>query len=407
MDAKPKICVVGAGNASHVFMADLAHRGYAVDVFEGYGNQAERLNEALDEGGGIRVVDRSAPGDVREYTARPALVSSDPAEVVPDSDVILMPLPSFAFPDVLRAIRPHLAPGTTIFGMPGQGGLDLVATEELADEIAGGSLTVAGIVPLPLNCRIEEFGRRVDLAAFKDSYDLAAVPAQGAPAAARLLSGLLERPVRALGHYAAITLHASNPNIHPGRLYGLFGDHAEGSVYPTNPLFYETFDDVSARWCERISDERIAVWNALVEKTGGRIGRPGEVPDIKTYIENIYGDQIRDTSTTATVFSSNDGFRGFRCPMKPAGDGWTLDFDNRYFTEDIPEAFCAYKGMADLAGVDTPAIDEILAFFQRHMGKEYLRGGRLAGRDVGETKAPQAFGIHTLEDYLARLPGPA
>jgi len=405
MQSKPKICVVGAGNASHVFMADLAHRGYAVDVFEGYGDQAGRLNDALEDGGGIRVIDRSVPRDVHEYTGRPDRVSSDPAEVVPGADVLLMPLPSFAFRDVFRAIRPHLTPGTTIFGMPGQGGLELVATEELAEEIGGGTVTVAGVIPLPLNCRVLEFGKRVDLAAFKDSYDLAAVPAEGAPAAARLLSDLLERPVRALGHYAGITLHASNPNIHPARLYGLFSDYTEGRVYPTNPLFYETFDDVSARWCERVSDERITIWNALVEKTDGRIGRPDEVPDIKTYIERIYGDQIRDTSSTASVFRSNDGFRGFRCPMKPVGDGWTLDFENRYFTEDIPEGFCGYKGMADLAGVDTPAIDEILGFFQGHMGREYLKDGRLAGRDVGETKAPQAFGIHTLDDYLARMSG--
>ena len=64
--------------------------------------------------------------------------------------------------------------------------------------------------------------------------------------------------------------------------------------------------------------------------------------------------------------------------MKEISPGeWVPDFTNRYFTEDIPEGFCMYKGIADLAGVETPTIDLILGFFQNFMGKEYLKDGKL------------------------------
>merc|ERR1712147_387873 len=105
-------------------------------------------------------------------------------------------------------------------------------------------------------------------------------------------------------------------------------------------------------------------------------------------------------STFTTAISTCDGFKGFKCPMKPVERGWEPDFTNRYFTEDIPEGVCMYKGIADLAGVETPVMDEIVCFFQKFMGKEYIKDGKLAGKDVGETKSPQRYGITSLEDLL-------
>merc|ERR1739848_561291 len=241
-------------------------------------------------------------------------------------------------------------------------------------------ITVAGIIPMPLNCRIDEFGKRVQLAALKCSYDLAAIPAKDAPKASLALSGLLAgRPVNPIGNYVGIALHASNPNIHPGRLYGLFSDFVPGKIYPENPLFYESWNDESSKWCEKISEERVNIWQTICKLKPGT-GEPNQVPHLQPYIMAIYEGQIRDTSRLTTCFNTNDGFKGFRCPMKQVDGGWQPDFANRYFTEDIPEGFAMYKGIADLAGVETPTIDLILGFFQKLMGKEYLKDGKLAGQ---------------------------
>merc|ERR1712178_73035 len=116
----------------------------------------------------------------------------------------------------------------------------------------------------------------------------------------------------------------------------------------------------------------------------------GQVPHIKPYIESIYAGQIADTSALSKCFNTNDGFKGFRCPMKAVegSKGFEPDFTNRYFTEDIPEGVAMYKGIADLAGVETPVLDEIVCFFQTFMGKEYIKDGKLVGKDVSETKSP-------------------
>jgi len=251
-----------------------------------------------------------------------------------------------------------------------------------------------------LNCRITEWGKKVELAALKDTYDLASVPSGNAAKASKELSALMGgRPVNPIGNYVGIGLHCSNPNLHPGRLYSMWKDYKEGKVYPENKLFYETWDDDSTDWLMKINGERLKIWKTIVEKYPGT-GKVNEVPDMFTYIKNIYGAQVKDPSTFTSAIRTCDGYKGFRCPMKAVEGGFVPDFKNRYFTEDIPEGVCMYKGIADLAGVETPVMDEIVCFFQTFMGKEYIKNGKLVGKDVKETKSPQAFGITSLEQLL-------
>merc|ERR1719183_2450418 len=175
--------------------------------------------------------------------------------------------------------------------MPGQGAPDFVAKSVIGEELTAGKVTMAGIIPMPLNCRISDWGKRVELAALKASYDLASIPAKNAEVAAAGLRHLLPgKKVNVIGNYVGIALHASNPNLHPGRLYGLWGPdsqmglYEEGKVYPENPLFYETWDDKSSEWVQKISDERCKVWAAICEKVPGT-GEPSQVPAVKPYIE--------------------------------------------------------------------------------------------------------------------------
>eukprot|EP00812_Abedinium_dasypus_P009256 NODE_295_length_1694_cov_293.819402.p1 GENE.NODE_295_length_1694_cov_293.819402~~NODE_295_length_1694_cov_293.819402.p1 ORF type:complete len:520 (+),score=126.10 NODE_295_length_1694_cov_293.819402:3-1562(+) len=395
------VCVAGAGNAAHAFIPYFSSRGFEVTVFANFKDEAERLEAAIKENGGIEVLDRCDPSNVRRYKGTPSRVSKNAADTVPQADYIICALPSFAIPDVLKGVKPHLKQGAIIYIMPGQGGVDFVAKEVLGDELRAGRVSVAGMMPMPLNCRILEFGKNVELAALKAVYDLASVPTKDAPRCAEALSLLLAgRRVNAIGNYVGIALHLGNPSVHPGRLYSLFGDYEEGKVYPENPLFYEGWDNTSSEWGQKISDERLKIWETICKKVPGT-GEPGQLPDLKTYLEQIYAGQVADGSTLASVIRTCDGFKGFRCPMKQVEGGWIPDFTNRYFVEDLPEGFAMYKGIADLAGVETPTIDRIMCHFQKFMGKEYIKDGKLAGAHVSETKSPQRFGVTSLEQLLA------
>jgi len=396
---KKTVCITGAGNAAHVFIPYFSNLGYDVTVFANFKDEAERLQKGVDENGGIMIHDRQDPSNIKEYKGKPSKISKDAADVVPQADYIIAALPSFAIKPTLDSIKTHLKQDSIIFIMPGQGGADFVAKACLKDQLASGTTTMAGVVPMPLNCRITDWGKRVELAALKETYDLATVPAKNVEVAAKAFSELMNKPCQAIGNYIGIGLHCSNPNLHPGRLYRMWSGYAEGTVYPENPLFYETWDDESTEWLMKINDERLKIWKTILDKYPDT-GKVEQVPHMFPHIKSIYGPQVKDPSTFTSAIRTCDGYKGFKCPMKEVDGGWVPDFENRYFTEDIPEGVAMYKGIADLAGFETPAIDEIVCFFQKFMGKEYIKDGKLAGANVSETKSPQAFGVTSLEQLL-------
>ena len=43
---------------------------------------------------------------------------------------------------------------------------------------------------------------------------------------------------------------------------------------------------------------------------------------------------------------------------------------------------------------------QVITFAQEHLGKSFLTDGKMAGANIGETRAPQAVGIHSKEDFF-------
>ena len=75
-------------------------------------------------------------------------------------------------------------------------------------------------------------------------------------------------------------------------------------------------------------------------------------------------------------------------------------FGSRYLAEDVPFGLLVTRGIAELVDVSIATVDEVIVWAQQKLSKQYLVGGRVAGRDIGESRAPQRFGIHTLEQLL-------
>ena len=87
--------------------------------------------------------------------------------------------------------------------------------------------------------------------------------------------------------------------------------------------------------------------------------------------------------------------------MKVTADHWFVpDFAHRYLTEDVPYGLVVIRGIAEIVQVDTPTIDKVLLWAQEKIGKEYLVGSKLQGKDVPSTRAPQRYGLNTLDAVL-------
>merc|ERR1712000_731497 len=122
-----------------------------------------------------------------------------------------------------------------------------------------------------------------------------------------------------------------------------------------------------------------------------------DIDDIHQAMKFYYGDMIQDDSQVKTCFTTNSGYVGLRTPMNliPATGKFEPTFSHRYFTEDIPYGLCVVKGIADLVGEQVPFLDKVVEWAQTHMNKQFILHGKLQGKDLSSTTAPQAFNIHT------------
>ena len=110
---KESVCIIGGGNAAHALAALLPFQGYEkTTMYCPYKDEAKRINDGLAEQDGFMIADfasHNTPSGI--IRGKPMLVSKDPQEVIPDADVLIMPLPSFVYPSTLQDIKPYLHDG--------------------------------------------------------------------------------------------------------------------------------------------------------------------------------------------------------------------------------------------------------------------------------------------------------
>jgi len=391
-----KVVIVGGGNAGHALAALLPHKGFPTTMYCPFEDEAERMRAGIAEQGHVIARFASHNDPAGDITGAPLKISKDPAEVIPQADVIIMPLPSFAYIPVLEDIKAHLQPGQRICVTPGQGGFDWIAHEVLGHELFK-QLTFYAVMPMPFNCRVQEFGKLVPVQEFKRRYRVGCVPGSEIDSVVELNAAMFGH-TEPCGLFLACSLYPINAVLHPSRLFSLLRDWTRSrEPLKENPFFYEEMTPQCTAKMDEVNAELLKV----VERWAGA-GLQLNVPHIFDFLARyVYSDEA---PTLCDFFTKQPAYKGFRCPLSPHHEskGWVPDFRNRYFTEDIPMGLCLYKGVADIVGVETPKIDEIILWAQEHMGKEYVREGKLAGDHAAETTAPQRFGIRSLEELRAR-----
>uniref|UniRef100_A0A0G4FKE3 Opine dehydrogenase domain-containing protein n=1 Tax=Chromera velia CCMP2878 TaxID=1169474 RepID=A0A0G4FKE3_9ALVE len=392
------VTVCGAGNSSQVLIAQLGSTPEVeVNVFSPFEDEAERLRDASAERG---IAVDNPDGTTTVGKARK--ISALPEDVIPGSQIVLIPLPSFAHETVLDAIAPFLERGALVGALPGQGGFQWKADMVLRQRHGRKDVIVFGTNMLPYNCRATDWGRRVKLFAEKKT-GLAAVPADKALEVIRRLSRCLRRlSFSPFDSFLSVTLHPANQCIHPSRMYGLVMENerqGRGGIFSESPLFYETIDTLSAEAMGGVDSEIQKIACGLSIAAGRRI----EVIPLRQGLQEGYKGKIADTSSLKSCIATNGGFMGIRTPMVEApggGGGLVVDYTGRYFVEDIPGGLCTLKAVAEFVEVETPWIDRLIVWAQEKMGKEYLVGGKLEGRHKEECFTPQRYGVVSLKQLI-------
>jgi NAD/NADP octopine/nopaline dehydrogenase, alpha-helical domain len=379
-----KITICGGGNGAQTLMPIAAHNlGCPVDLYAPFGDEAQRLRAGVEAHGGLE-----ADGAVHA-TAKPRRISADPAEVIPGSQVVLLVLPAFAHEVTLHQIAPYLERNAWVGAIPARGGFDYCAVPVLQQE-GRQDIALFGLQTLPWACRVDQYGSRVRVLGTKKAVAAASRPAAYVGQIAPFLERMIGMPIGVAASFLALTLANTGQLIHPGIMYNLFS-HWDGTPFDQVPLFYQGLDIEGVKVLEGLSNDV----QAIRARLDGTLDLSAVEP-LRDWLVRAYGEAIADPSTLYHAFVSNRAYAGLRAPVREVAPGrFVPDFTSRYLTEDVPFGLAASRAIAHLAGVETPAMDQVIAWAGGRLGRDYL------GRDSGKARIPQNYGLETLEKMIA------
>ena len=339
-------CICGGGALGHVLAGVIGAQGYDVRMLTGHPD-AWQSEITVEDLAGSRCTGRlHTISDRAECTAGAA-------------DIVLLCVPGHLIRRELLRIAPCLKPGTRVGSIVSSTGFFI-----MAKRIFGTDYPLFGFQRVPFIARVGKYGSSAQLLGYKSRLNMAFTDARTTEECIPLFESILRTPVSPLHHILEAMLTNSNPILHPARLYGLFSEWRPGMTYERIIPFYEVWDDRSSEVLIRCDEEFQRLLRRLPV-------REGTVPPLLEYYEST------DAASLTRKIRSIEAFRGIGAPMKCDGDGFVPDFEHRYFTEDIPYGMLLLKYMAQLTGVETPAIDTVLEWGGRMTGTRYLAQGRI------------------------------
>ena len=389
------ITICGGGNAAHAIIPIIRnHFSGKINLFLPYGNEATHFQKLINEKRFLTATIRD-----KKIYGRPDKVSKLAKDACREADLIIMPLPAFAHEPTLLQIAPFFKKEAIIGAIPARSGFEYTALKILKDNKKE-KVKIFGMQTLPWACRIKEYASKVDILGKKRSVGMAAFPYKITSELASFLTQLLDLKIETLPNMLTLSLANVGQIIHPGIMYGLFKGKEELRYRKEEiPLFYQGVTKEISQTLKTMSDEILLLTKEI--KNMDKSIDLDQVLGLKDWLIYSYKDSIVDKSTLQSCFVTNSAYKGLRAPMKKINNDYFLpDFQARYLTEDVPYGLVVTKSIAQLAKVDMPIIDEVILTISKWIGKEYIKGGYLEGKDIKDTRIPQNYGINNLEKII-------
>jgi hypothetical protein len=397
------VLICGGGNAAQVVAALVAikYKSIAVSFFA---DEAERWRNTLGDDDFELTV---AGAHVSTIKSKPAEITNDP-KVVEKADVVILAVPSFAHAEYFEKFAPYMKPGTIVGVMPARSGGDILFASKLGEKAK--DMIFVGFETLPWACRATEWGRKATILGTKNTILAAVTPESKKNKALRTLQGLLGAFPLIIESPNNLGISLRNPGmiVHPGVMYGRWGPESwDGKPKDEKPLFYQGVDEFTEKVLLGMTDEV----QQCARKIEGMV--PGfslkDACTLQQWYMDCYDGQMSDTSTLKTCMNTNKAYDGLTHPCNDEGGKFMPDLKYRYVAEDVPTGLCFAKGLAELLSIPTPTIDKVMVWAQGCLGMEFLVDGKMTGKDLPKTRAPQGMGITKIEDFivLAKITAPA
>lgn len=346
-----KVSVLGAGNAGLTAAFHFTKHGCQVALYgsEGFDEQIH----AISERGGItslaQFYDISLDYSGFEYID---CVTTDIKQAIAYSDILILPVPSFAQVPLFKEMLPHLIDNQTIVLMPGNyGSLELNQVKN-ALGYQSLKLTFVDAISIPWATRITG-NAEIAILGMKSFLPIAALPASKTAEIISLLQPIFPLKLTALSNVIAAGLENINFGGHPLMTtlnIGLLEN------FPGKFNYYsDCCSPATAKACNEMDKERLAVGQAMGLTLKSELQAMNELYNMDA--QTVY--ELNKTSATHVSVNS-------------APDSST----SRYITEDAPYLLLPCVEFAKLMKVDTPIATSILHLTSAFNEVDYFSSGR-------------------------------
>lgn len=328
-----RVCICGGGSLGHVVSAVLSTKGCKVSLLTTKPYKWSKTLEVTDF-------------NMNKYTAHFDCISANPKDVISKCDIVLVCLPGFAIEPTLKQIQPYITT-QAVGSIVCSSGFFLYA-----HDIFPKQQKLYGFQRVPYIARTEEYGKSAHILGDKNKLFITTE---------NIIDNdfidfwqlVFNKPIERLGSYLQATLTNSNPLLHPSRLYSLWHDWHEGIYYNQCPRFYSDWDDYTSQLYIACDNELHLLTNKYNV----------ELPTVLEYYESY------DASSLTRKLRSIESFKNLNAPMICTEKGYVPDFNNRYFTEDIPFGMQHIQNLARKENIPTPTIDKILQWGYKVLNK--------------------------------------
>ncbi len=311
-------------------------------------------------------------------------IYTNPLDIIPKSDIILITVPGFIRLKILEEIMPSVKKGSIIGFIPGNGGIEWSVKKLRIKDI-----TIFGMERVPYISRLKEYGK-VEITGTRDVLKVGFINKNlDEQVLKSILSTMFNKKIEILKTYILIALTTSNAILHTCRLYTIFYKK-ENKLFEKEPLFYREWDNNTSKLFKACDDEIVRIYNKLRD-----IGFAENIKNL-TGLMDYYESETEEELTEK--IRSIEAFKPIKTQMIKCEDGYKIDLNSRYIIEDIPYGLLIFKGIAELLMINTPNIDKIIYWVQELLGKKYIVDGKLY--DIVDTGCPQNFGINNLNDFI-------
>lgn len=348
-----KFAVLGTGNSGQTFAADIALKGYSVNLAEL--PAFEKNLAAIRKKGGIEIT-----GDAGSGFAEFNLLTTDLKAAINGVDVIFIGGSAYAHEPFSLALAEHFKDGQYIVFTSNFGALRFRQWMQQAGITTG--VTPVETMSLLYATRAVAPGV-VSCIGVKNTLPTAALPAGNTGAFLEMIHPVFPQ-FEAAPNVWFTSVNNLNPIVHPPMV--LFN---AGRIEATGGkgwnLYADGATDSVARVMLELDEDRMALLRAV---------SPGGIY-FKDAFETLYADYALGRSSLSETLrrSPIHGDPAFPAPGA---------VDTRYINEDLPFGLAPWASIGRMWGIPTPTVDAVVRIASIMVGVDYFSEG-LSVKDLG------------------------